>query len=611
MSLFNSALRNIVKWGSEIYFSGIKRFKHWIGKATFYLRTSDASYFLIFSIIVGLGGGFGAILFRWMIGQFDNLFFGQISGFLGFMGRFRVLLLPALGGLLVGLLTYYFAREARGHGVPEVIKAVLESGGKIRPRVAAIKALASSICIGSGGSAGREGPIVQIGSTLGSFIGQRFRLTEEKTRTLVACGAAAGIGATFNAPLGGIFFALEVILRQYGLRNFSSVVLASVTATVISRLFLGNNPAFETPPFQLYDITDFLYYLVFGLLSALMAWLFVQVLYKSEDLFSMVKIPEYLKPVAGGLCVGIIGIYFPQVFGVGYNTIESALKGELVLWLILLLPFLKILATSLTLGSGGSGGVFSPSLFMGAGLGEAFGILAHRLIPGTVIPPGAFALVGMGSVFAGTSQAPMSAILLLFEMTGNYEILPPLMITCVISAMLVRWKSKYSIYTLKLIRSGVDVENYRDIDLMESITVSEAMLSDVITVNQTDTVTKVGLLIKSSNHRGFPVVERDGMLTGMVTRADINKALGRGGSGAEVNTIMSKDLMVCFPDESLKTALHKMAGRNIGRIPVVERENDRYLIGILTRKSVISALNKALERRRSYTSGQGRDYQMT
>jgi CIC family chloride channel protein len=601
MRLFKGKLAaSVEKWSSYLRSQG-QKIRYTTNKIIYYLRTSDASYFFFFSILVGSGGGFGAVVFRWLILKFKNLFFIDGEKVLSFMGPYYVIIIPALGGLIVGLLVYFFAKEARGHGVPEVMSSVLVGGGKIRPRVAAVKALASSVCIGSGGSVGREGPIIQIGSALGSAIGQLFKLTEEKTKTLVGCGAAAGIAATFNSPLGGIFFALEVILREYGLRNFSSVVLSSVTATVISRHFLGNQPAFQLPPFELYNVTDFIYYLVFGFITALIAWLFIKVLYKSEDLFNQIRMPEYLKPVLGGLSIGIIGIKFPQIFGVGYEVIEASIKGQLVLWIIIALVFLKILATSLTLGSGGSGGIFAPSLYMGALLGEAFGLIVHKIIPGTVIPPGAFALVGMASVFAGTSQAPMSAILLLFEMTGNYKILPPLMITCVLSAMLVRGMSKYSIYTLKLVRRGIDVERHFDGDMMESITVTEAMLKDVITVSQGDTVTDVGLKIKSTNHRGFPVLGTDGLLMGIVTRADINKALAAGAAQAPVETIMNTSLIVCYPDESLKTALHKMATKNIGRVPVVERGNERHLIGILTRKSLITAYNKTLEYRRVYS----------
>ncbi len=559
-----------------------------------YLRMSNASYFLVFSILVGLGGGFGAILFRWLIHQFRNIFFDKGESLLGFMGQYYVVLIPAIGGLIIGPLIYFFAREAKGHGVPEVITSMVMHGGRIRPRVAFVKALASSICIGSGGSAGREGPIIQIGSAIGSSIGQLFRLTEEKTKTLVACGAAAGIAATFNAPLGGIFFALEVILREYGLRNFSSVVLSSVTATVISRYFLGDFPAFQLPPFKLYGIWDMPYYFAFGLLTAVFAWLFIKVLYKSEDIFNSLKIPEYIKPATGGLIIGLIGLYFPQVFGVGYEVIENSINGGIELKIIIALVFLKVIATSVTLGSGGSGGIFAPSLFIGALLGESFGHLVQLVMPSVLIPPGAFALVGMAAVFAGTAQAPISAILLLFEMTGNYKILPPLMVTCVISTVLVRWMTKNSIYTLKLVRKGIDINKFKEVDLMDTITVSEAMISNTISVHQSDTIKSAGLMIKSTSHRGFPVLGSDGRLIGMVTRKDINRAFAEGEAEEKVDRIMSRDITVCFPDESLKTALHKMAVRNIGRIPVVKRDDTEHLIGLITRKSIISAYNKAL-----------------
>ncbi len=590
----------LIGWFSGIPKAIAYRYRLEFRRLIYFLRTSDASYFLIFSVIVGLGGGFGAVIFRWMIAQFSHLFFTTGGNALNFLGKYSVVLFPAAGGLIVGPLIYYFARETKGHGVPEVMRAVLVEGGKIRPRVAAVKAFASSICIGSGGSAGREGPIIQIGSALGSALGQVFKLTEEKTKTLVGCGAAAGIAATFNAPLGGIFFALEVILREYGLRNFSSVVLSSVTATVISRSFLGNYPAFRTPPFQLYQVSDFLYYLVLGLFAAAMAWIFIKLLYKSEDIFDGLKMPEYFKPVLGGLGVGIVGIYFPQIFGVGYETIQSSINGQPILWITAALVLLKIVATSLTLGSGGSGGVFAPSLFIGAMLGEAFGIVAHRIIPSTIIPPGAFALVGMASVFAGVSQAPISAILLLFEMTGNYQILPPLMITCIISALAIRRISRYSIYTLKLVRKGVDIEKFKYGDLMESTPVSEAMITNIISVLQTYSVTRVGLMIKNTNHRGFPVTDEEGSLVGIITRQDINHALEKGNGVSEISSIMTRDLLVCYPDESLRSALHKMASRNVGRLPVVERKNVTHMVGILTRKSLITAYSKALDMRKTF-----------
>jgi CIC family chloride channel protein len=553
---------------------------------------------LLFSIVVGFGAGFGAIIFRWLITNFNILFFDQGHNLLQFMGPYYAILIPALGGIIIGPIINLFAKETKGHGVPEVMLAVAALGGRIRLRVAAIKALVSSICIGSGGSAGREGPIVQIGSALGSGLGQLFKLPEEKIRILVACGAAGGIAATFNAPLAGIFFALEVILGEYGLRFFSSVVLSSVTATVVSRYFLGDHPAFLTPTYQFLSAWEIPLYFIFGFLAAFTALLFIKILYKCEDIFDSWKIREYTKPAIGGLIIGLIGLYFPQIFGVGYESIEMALYGKITAKIVIILVLAKIVATSVTLGSGGSGGVFAPSLFIGAMLGEVFGKLTHLLVPNIAIPPGACALVGMGAVFAGAAHAPVSAILILFEMTGDYKIILPLMITCIISAVVVREFTKDSIYTLKLRRRGIDYQNIRGMDLMERIKVSEAMFKNLITVDETTPVRDADLMIKSTHHIGFPVIDLKGNLVGIVTHQDINKALVNGDAETPVKEIMSKDIIVCYPDESLRTALEKIGEEDIGRIPVVERDNPRHLIGLITRRSIIVVYNQALRQQK-------------
>jgi CIC family chloride channel protein len=563
-----------------------------------YLQTSETAFLLLFSVLVGVGSGFGAIFFRWLINSFKTIFFVNGQSLLSFLASYYVILIPAAGGLVVGPLIYLFAREAKGHGVPEVMLAVATSGGRIRPRVAIIKALASSVCIGSGGSVGREGPIVQIGSTIGSSLGQLFRLSEEKVKILVACGAAGGIAATFNAPIAGIFFALEVILGDYALRFFSAVVLSSVTATVISRTFLGDHPAFMVPAYELLSVWEIPLYFVFGFLAAFAALLFVRLVYKCEDIFDSWKIAEYLKPAAGGLVIGLIGLFFPQIFGVGYEAIELALYGKIAFWLVTGLIFVKILATSFTLGSGGSGGVFAPSLFIGAMLGECYGKLTQFVIPDFAIPSGACALVGMGAVFAGAAHAPISAILILFEMTGNYKIILPLMITCIISTVVVGRFSKESIYTLKLRRRGIDLQKMRKSDLMERITVSEAMVSNVITFDEILTVKSADQLMRSTyRHRGFPVIDQGGNLVGMITQKDVKEALAAGRTEIPVGEIMIKDIVVCYRDENLRTALQKLGLKDIGRIPVVERTDPRHLIGLITRENIIAAYNKALEKK--------------
>jgi CIC family chloride channel protein len=561
-----------------------------------YIRHSETSFLLFFSIAVGVCSGFGAIFFRWLINSFRVLFFEKSSDILYFMGSYYVILVPAIGGLIVGPLVYFLAREAKGHGVPEVMLAVASAGGRIRPRVALIKTLASSICIGSGGSVGREGPIVQIGSTLGSSLGQFFRLSEEKIKILVACGAAGGIAATFNAPLAGIFFALEVILGEYGLKFFSAVVLSSVTATVISRSFLGDYPAFMVPSYTLESIWEIPLYFLFGFIAASVSLLYIKSVYKSEDIFNAWGIPEYLKPAIGGIGVGLIGLYFPQIFGVGYDTIELALYGEVGIVLVTALVFIKILATSVTLGSGGSGGVFAPALFIGAMLGEAYGKLTQMIVPSIAIPSGACALVGMGAVFSGASHAPISAILILFEMTGNYLIILPLMITCIISTVVVRKFSKESIYTLKLTRRGIDVHELRKSDIMSSITVSDAMVRQVVTFQETVTVHDAEMSIQSDasyRHRGFPVLNQEGNLVGMVTTKDIFEAMSEGKMDMPIKEIITKEISTCYPSDNLKTALQKLGEKNVGRIPVVERENPNLLVGLITRENIIAAYHEA------------------
>ncbi len=560
------------------------------------IRTSDTAFLLFFAVLTGVGAGYGAVVFRWLIHQFTVLFFTGGKDLLSSIGSFYIVLIPAAGGLIVGFLVYYLAPETKGHGVPEVMYAVDRQGGKIRVRVAVIKAVASSICIGSGGSVGREGPIVQIGSSLGSSLGQIFHLSRDRMKILVACGAGGGIAATFNAPLAGIFFALEIILRSYAPRHLSSVVLSSVLATVISRRYLGDTPAFVVPAYQLHSPWEILFYLVFGLLAAVMAYLFIVTLYKSEDIFDKIPIPGFLKPALGGLIIGVIGLYYPQIFGVGYKSIELALYGKVTALLALILVFAKLLATSITLGSGGSGGIFAPSLFIGAMLGVVFSKITMIFFPAIAINTGASAMIGMAAVFAGAAQAPISAILILFEMTGDYKIILPLMTAVVISTLVLRKWSRESIYTKKLARRGIDISQQAQPDLLDVIQVSEAMSRNVITLRENQTVKEAGLMIKNTRHRGFPVLDEEGRLRGIVTHKDINKALAAEKANHPVKEIMSTQLVVSYPDECLRRALEKLGSKNIGRAPVVDPANPEKVIGLITRKNILKAVHDHLKR---------------
>ena len=346
----------------------------------------------------------------------------------------------------------------------------LAQKGDIRKRVVLVKTLASAISIGTGGSVGREGPIVQIGSAIGSTLGQALNVSGDRMRALVGCGAAAGIAATFNAPIAGSMFALEVILGDFGLATFSPIVISSVVATAVSRAFLGDTPAFIVPAYQLVSAWEFPIYLILGLFCAVVGVTFTKTLYRFEDLFDSLKFPEYLKPIIGGLILGVSGLYIPQILGVGYGAMDLALGQQLAWWLMLLLVVAKLLATSITIGSGGSGGVFAPSLYLGVMAGGFFGMVVHHLLPNVTASPGAYSIVGMGAVVSATTHGPLAAILILFEMTGSYEIILPLMFSCIIATIASGQFMEDSIYTLKLARRGVDIREGKEVNVLKSCT---------------------------------------------------------------------------------------------------------------------------------------------
>jgi CIC family chloride channel protein len=568
-------------------------------------KISESIVIMLTALLVGVGAGLGAVGFRRLINGVQALAFGDVGMYLSGISPLHLMIIPALGGALFGPLIYRFAREAKGHGVPEVMEAVALRGGRIRPRVALVKALASSICIGTGGSVGREGPIAQIGSALGSTIGQALRLSDEWVRTLVACGAAGGIAATFNAPIAGALFALEVILGRFHASYFGAVVISSVIADIVAHAFDGDYQAFIIPEYSLVNPWELIFYAILGLLAALAAVGFTRLLYFSEDTWDKIRVPEYVKPALGGILIGVIGIFtykldgYPRVFGVGYESITEALFGQLTLQITLALLFIKMLATITTLGSGGSGGVFAPSLFMGAMLGEAFGQGIHMLFPAITAPAGAYALVGMAAFFSGAAHAPVTAILILFEMTGDYQIILPLMFATVMSTLISRIISRESIYTLKLTRRGIHLEEGQDIDVMQGILVGEAMTTDYDTVPADMTLIDLARAFATTHHHGFPVVDNDGDLVGVVTLQDLEYALEKALPDKQIvqDIATTDNLVVAYPHEPMWVALKRLGGRDIGRLPVVAEEGSRRLLGTVRRSDIIHAYNNAIARK--------------
>lgn len=474
-----------------------------------------------------------------------------------------------------------------------------------------LKVLVSSICIGSGGSVGREGPIVQIGASVGSTIGQWFRLSDEWLKTLVLCGAAGGISATFNAPLAGIVFALEVIAGRFITRRFGYIVISSVAADVIARIFLFTEEhptSFVVPQYGVVSYWEIIPYALLGVVIALVALGFVRFFYKVEDAFTSLRVPEYLKPAIAGIVIGLVGLYYPQIFGVGYGThygpggvlvdsggIEQALAGQIGLTTLVVILVLKMVATSFTLGSGGSGGIFAPSLFIGAMLGGAFGIGVHQLFPTITATSGAYALVGMAAFFATVVRGPLTAIIILFEITRDYALILPLMTAVVISTIIARRFTSESIYTLRLLRRGIDIRQLEQTSPMRMVTVAEAMTRDFPSVPPTLSVNELITKFRKSGHHGFPVIDKDGNFDGMVTLSDVEAAMSKGShANLTVADIASRSVIVAYPDQYLHDVLVKLGAREVGRIPVVDRSNPKRLLGCLRRHDIIRAYAKAV-----------------
>ncbi|MBW1715964.1 MAG: chloride channel protein [Deltaproteobacteria bacterium] len=559
-------------------------------------------FMIVMGGIAGAVGGYGAVGFRKLIAIAAQLGWGNVTGIQGndlltmtlAAPPWLKIVIPSMGGLLVGIIVYFFAHEAKGHGVPEVMEAVALKDGRMRTRVVFAKAFASAICIGSGGSVGREGPIVQIGSAISSAIGRLFKISGSRLRIIVACGAAAGIAATFNAPMAGALFSLEIILSELATLQFVPVVVASVIATAVSRHYLGNFPAFAVPPYALLHHSELLLYLILGVFAGVVAYAFIRLLYGMEDFFERWKLPEFTKPAIGGAIVGCIGIFFPQIFGVGYESITQVLRGELLGIVLVGLLIAKILATSITIGSGSSGGIFAPSLFMGAVLGGVFGQIVHTLFPFTTASPGAYALVGMGAVVAGTTRAPITAMLIIFEMTSNYRIILPLMFACTIGLVISARLSRESIYTLKLVRRGVNIYGGKELNVLKRLTVSQVMIPEIELVSPSAPLTELATRMMSSSHSHFFVVGTDNRIQGHISLENLRPILKDYETLSDViiaSDLMNHEVTVVKADESLDMVMQLFGKFELDEVPVV---GNGQLVGTVRKSDVIEAYNREI-----------------
>jgi CIC family chloride channel protein len=555
---------------------------------------------MVLALLTGAGAGAGAIAFRYMIegvtylftGHDDYSLVGRAGNPLLGLGGWFVVAAPVVGGLIYGPLVSRFAPEARGHGVPEVMYAVNRLGGRMRPQVPIVKSLASALCIGSGGSVGREGPIVQIGSALGSVLGQVVKVSESQLRLLVACGAAGGIAATFNAPIAGVFFALELILRNFETRSFGLVVLSSVIADAVGRAAFGSHPFLALPGFSFSSPLELVLYAGLGVLASGVGIGFTRVLYGGEDVADRLwSGPEWLRPAVGGVLLGLFLLLVPQMYGVGYPVLEHAVAGHYLILALLGLLAAKILATSLTMWIGGSGGVFAPSLFMGAMLGSAYGAIAHDALPHLAANAGAYGLVGMGAVFASAARAPITAVLIIFELTGDYRVILPLMIAVVIATTVSNAITSETIYTLKLRRRGINIDAPKP-SLMAQITVGEAHGDPPPPLDPDQPLSEILDRFTADRTNALPVVDRDGSFLGVVSAGDVAQALANA-AGDQTARMLVHETPELQADQTLEDAISRLGTTDDDGIAVLDEH--KHLAGWLTHRQLLRAYRARLD----------------
>jgi CIC family chloride channel protein len=579
----------------EPHFIGWRRaFRKWQIKglrALYKLNAPTDLYLLLLASLVGLFTGFGAYLLNIIVDGVHFLLF-EHAGYHLFtpaVANYMRILYPAIGGLVVGLLAFYLSPEVKGHGIPSVMDAVANKGGYIRKRVAILTSINSGTTIGSGGSAGKEGPIVQIGAAIGSSIGQLFHVSQRRLKTLVGCGAGAGLAAVFNAPIGGTLFAIEIIMGDYSLGFFTPMVIASVIATAISRALIGSSPIFQIPQYSLQSPVEYPLYLLMGLLGGVLAVIFIKTLYGIEDLFEKdVHLPPWVKPAIGGLLTGIIAFKFPELYGFDDSATYTALVGRTEIAILGILVVAKILATSFTLGSGGTGGLFTPSLFIGAMFGALFGNIANKLMPGLTAPPGAYALVGMAVIISGTIHAPLTALIMIFEVTGDYKIILPLMLGTVAAVIVAKTLEEESIYTMKISSFSSKTVGGKNVDILRSHKIANLILTDVPIVYEYTPFEEILNIFMKSHYTTFPVLDKENRVRGTISLRELRPVLfDRSIAPLLLATdIMSENIFVLEKDNTLEEALQKMEIDDSDLLPVVESTETMRYIGMVAREDI-------------------------
>jgi CIC family chloride channel protein len=571
----------------------------------------------LLGIAVGIVSGLGGVVFNWAIKTGTKFFTHDLIlyltpghmpdlTFLGFpFSRWMMLWIPALGGLMSGFIVFRFAPEAEGHGTDAMIDSFHRKKGLVRKRVPAIKTLASAITIASGGSAGKEGPIAQIGSGFGSILASALKLSERERRMLLLAGAAGGIGAIFKAPLGAALFAAEVLYTsaEFEFEAIIPCILSSVVGFMVFTLFDGTATIFTTPAFMLATPVQLPFYAGLGLVCAVAGYLYVNTFYGARDrFFRRLDMPRWLKPALGGLLLGVLAFFLPEVLAGGYQWIQSAIDGQLAVSLMIALVFGKIVATTLTISSGGSGGVFAPSLFIGSMLGGFYGNICGRIFPEIVTQPAAFVLVGMGGFFAGVAKTPIAALIMVAEMTGGYSLILPMMIVSALAYLLLGRTTLYEKQVMTRVDSPAHVGDY-SVDIMDHLLVRDAIVPGrkIETIPEEMDLKGMVDLMVDSYQQDFPVVDGNGSLVGIISMTDLRTAMA---DSSLQPLVVARDIAVTGVtavtlEDSLNTALQLMADVNVRELPVVERRDPGRIVSMVSRKDITRAYHNEMERRSS------------
>ena len=566
----------------------------------------ENTWMILVSACIGLMAGVAVIVLRESVGfVHEHLFVRGYELLRISEGGWRSFLLPLIpmsGMVLLIPLSLAFPGKVNGYGFTKFLRRVNLESGIIRTRNIFIKIVSTAITIGSGNSAGVEGPIAVIGGTIGSITGQKTRVSGRRMKVYIAAGCAGGVAGMFNAPLAGMFFAAEIVLLgTYGIASFSALVIASAFATVVSRWWYGETPAFPIPDYQMINpLVEMPLYALMAVIIGMLAVVHIRFFYYVRDKFEELSLHDQLKPILGAFLVGSIAIAYPQVMGEGYDYIEKALAGQMALAVMLALVLLKSIATAITLGSGGAGGVFAPALFIGAVCGGAFGSIVNAVLPNYTACPGAYATIGVGAFLAASTHAPLTAIFLLFEMTGNYLVIIPAMLACIISTVTATKFYPDSIDTVDFTREGIDIHEGREVAIMQSIKVGKAITEEVDFISETANINHLLQLFRQSyDSFYFPVIDSHGLMVGVVSMQDVKNILHDEEQRAcyLVGSICTRDVIMLTPDDNIYEAMQLFDVKGIDEIPVVESLTEPWVLGMLKRQNVISAYNHEILKR--------------